>query len=275
MGAGLIVLSVAAFRNAHATEEQMDRALSATMSFLESGNIMSKIFSIPIQILTACKNGIVYVVTFPHRVASGLFNMICRTGTATKETIRTAIHWLVSLPRGIARSILTLLRHGSDAILSRLSDKSRQTWTSIVTSISTSTVGIFVANVGTTVANIYNTIITFDGITMFVSKYTDISRRISFTLNKVDDNLNSWGVAVETFVLSIIDTIRSVIATGTSTATNAYSSVVDYTSSSGTSKAIISAKVSSTLNYTNEWITDIFNKVIDVIHTSFNTITKR
>ena len=267
MGAGLIVLSVAAFRNANATEEQMDRAMSATMSMIESGNVLSKIASIPFQILTACKDAVVYVVTFPHRLLTRVLTVIGQTGTATKDTVNNAIRWFINLPGGVAKYILNLLRQGSNAILGRISDKSRQTWSAISTSITTSTFGVMVASIANIIGDTY---------TMLVLSFNSIGAtfsKLSSTMDKVDDKLNAWGFAVEMFLSKVVETIRNVyysnVVVGSGGGGGGGSNSLRRHFSSSSTATI------NTLNRAGEQLSEFLTKMLDVLATSLSAMTKR
>jgi hypothetical protein len=201
LGAGLIVLSVAAFRNANAPEAQLDRALSATLSTLESGgiqSIISKLLAIPFQVLSACKDAIINVIAFPYRFIWKVIAAVGRAGGTTERALTNVVRWIASLPVTIAQSLSRLVARGAQTILSRVSDRSRRTWEALAASISTSIVGMFVRDIASGISKAHVAILSaFSSLGMALTSMASL-------WDQVNNPLNDSALAVESCVLSVI-----------------------------------------------------------------------
>lgn len=146
LGAGLIVFSVAAFRNASAPEQEIDRALSATLKSLE--NVAAtpgfyRILSLPLQFLAACKAAVLSVVMLPFKFVHGSVSTVGRAGGATMQAVNSIIRWMVGLPGNIASSLTAFLGRGTRAVSSGISSQSQRA----VGAVSASFLGVFVRSI--------------------------------------------------------------------------------------------------------------------------------
>jgi hypothetical protein len=151
LGAGLIVFSVAAFRNASAPEQEIGRALSATLKSLE--NVAAtpgfyKFLSLPLQFLTACKAAVISVVMFPFKFVHGSVSTVGRAGGAIMQAVNSIIRWIVGLPGNLANSLTAFLGRGTRAMSSGLSNRSQRA----VDAVSVSFLGIFVRSIASSFA---------------------------------------------------------------------------------------------------------------------------
>ena len=146
LGAGLIVFSVAAFRNASAPEQEIDRALTATLKSLESVATTPgfyRILSLPLQFLAACKAAVVSVVMFPFRFVHGSVSTVGRAGGATMQAVSSIILWIAGLPGNLASSLTAFLGRGTRAVSSGVSNRSQRA----VGAVSASFLGVFVRSI--------------------------------------------------------------------------------------------------------------------------------
>jgi hypothetical protein len=250
LGAGLIVLSVAAFRNANAPEAQLDRALSATLSTLESGgiqSIISKLLAIPFQVLSVCKDAIVNVITFPFRLVWQVIAAVGRAGGTTEKALTNVARWIASLPSTIAQSLSRLVTRGAQTILSRLSDRSRRTWEALAASISASMVGGFARDIASGVSKAHLAMLSaFASLGMALTSLASL-------WDQVNNSLNDSALAVESFVLSVIGLVAQ---TGIRC-----------------SKFVWEGPTS--VNVAGVHLSEYFNTILESLSTSLATITKR
>jgi hypothetical protein len=146
LGAGLIVFSVAAFRNASAREPEIDRALSATLKSLEKVAAtpgFSKMLALPLQFLVACKDAVVSVVMLPFKFVLGSVSTVVRAGGATMQAVNSIIRWFVGIPGNLASSVMTFLGRGTRAMSNGVSNRSQRA----VGAVSASFLGVFVRSV--------------------------------------------------------------------------------------------------------------------------------
>jgi hypothetical protein len=146
LGAGLIVFSVAAFRNATAPEQGIDRALSATLKRLENVAAtpgFSKILSLPLQFLAACKAAVISVVMLPFKFVHGSVSTVGRAGGATMQAVNSIIRWIVGLPGNLASSLTASLGRGTRAASNGLSKRSQRA----AGVVSSSFLGVFVRSI--------------------------------------------------------------------------------------------------------------------------------
>lgn len=138
----MIILAVAAFRNATTPEQEIDRALSATLETLGSGTSsagFAKILSLPFQLLSACKEGIMYVCMLPFRFVSGSIKTVGSASNAMMEAVSSALAWIFGLPANLAKSLINVVGNGLKSLSNGLSDRSRRA----MEALSASFLGIF------------------------------------------------------------------------------------------------------------------------------------
>jgi hypothetical protein len=142
-GAGLIIVSIAAFRNATSPEQGMDRALLRTLESTDVKGI-SKLFSIPFELLVACKDAIVSVLLFPFRLVTASLGRLGRAGIASLDMIHSWVQWIVHLPAKFAHSLLGVLGNGLKSVSGGITEQSRR----IAAALSASFLGAFIRNLG-------------------------------------------------------------------------------------------------------------------------------
>ena len=125
LGGALIIISISALRNVASPEQGMDRALMETM---ESTGVkgLSKLLSIPFELLTACKNAIVSVLLFPFRLVTSTLARLGHAGNSTVDMIHRWVQWVANLPAQLFHSLVGVLGDRWHAVTNKLSDRSHQ-----------------------------------------------------------------------------------------------------------------------------------------------------
>jgi hypothetical protein len=143
LGAGLIVLSVAAFRNASSPEPG-----ALLLRTLESTDVrgISRLLSIPYEMLVSCKDAIAWVLLLPVRAVTGSLARVGRAGTATLDVLHRCILWIVHLPVQLVHSFLGRVADGLRRISGGLEQQSEQVWAAL----SASFLGALVRNLAET-----------------------------------------------------------------------------------------------------------------------------
>jgi hypothetical protein len=153
LGAGLIVVSVVSFRNATSPDTQaMERALLSTLESTDARSL-SKLLCLPLDMLMACKDAIVWAVLLPVRLLTGSLNRLGRAGNTTVDAINHLIQWMGHLPVQLVQSLLGVLGNGVSAISGRLADQSRQ----IAKLLSDSFLGAFFQSLAETFVGTFGT----------------------------------------------------------------------------------------------------------------------
>jgi hypothetical protein len=142
LGAGLIVLSVAAFRNASSPEPGVDGALLRTLESTDVQGI-SRLLSIPSEMLIACEDAIAWVLLLPVRAVTGSLARAGRAGKATLDVLHRCLLWMVHLPVQAVRSFLGAVVDGLQRVSGRLAQQSEH----VLAALSASFLGALVRNI--------------------------------------------------------------------------------------------------------------------------------
>jgi hypothetical protein len=239
LGGGLIVLSVVAFRNIHSTEQELDRVFSASLKAIESGAAvatLSKILSVPVQLLAACKNAIVSAVSFPFRLVHLSVVGIGQAGSATGHVIGDVIQWIIGLPGNAALSFVTFI-----------SNRSRRT----AEALSASAVAVFVRSLASSYSNsimAIHTALASIGLALSrgVSSLDSLSKSLVSTCGEVVSRMNARMMSTRNKILSV-------------GATSVYG--ISYSS--------------FTLRLYGEELVDFFNRILSRLSRSSGTRAKR
>jgi hypothetical protein len=152
-GAGLIVLSVAALRNANLPVEGVEQALLKT---LESTNMdkVWKVLAMPFDLLISAKDAVVWLVTLPFHLVSKSFRSLGRAGTAGATFVGSLIQWILQLPSQLLHSMMAALGTSWTAMSIKISETSQ----AALAPLSSSFLGVFFKNLGELFSNtIYGT----------------------------------------------------------------------------------------------------------------------
>lgn len=126
-GVGLLVLSLGALRNATNEEAAVEQAL---LTSLESTKFFDKVFEVlamPLDLLIATKDAIVWLVTLPFRLVFRSFKSVEKAGTSTMTFITNCIQWILHLPSQLLHSFLGLLGTSYSKIACQISETSHAT----------------------------------------------------------------------------------------------------------------------------------------------------
>jgi hypothetical protein len=140
VGAGLIILSISAFRNAHSSERSIDDTLA--MAFQNSAAMISRVVALPKSLLVACKNAIVSVLLFPFRLVAAALRQLGAAGNATVNSMNRFVDYMATLPFRFYQALTETLQNGFQVLVGGIQHQSRQ----FSAAISTSFLGVFYRN---------------------------------------------------------------------------------------------------------------------------------
>jgi len=110
LGAGLIFISVAAFRNVNQTpSDAADRVFLNTIE--KHTEQMLKLLFLPLEFLVACKDALVGMFLFPFRVLSSGLTRAGKLGESVLASVQNWFLWLLYLPTQILSSFLSGSKH--------------------------------------------------------------------------------------------------------------------------------------------------------------------
>ena len=120
----------------------MDKALLRT---LESTNVkgISKVLSMPLEWLIACKNAIISVLLSPFRLAAASLSRLGHAGNTVVSMFQRWVEWIANLPSQLVHSLSGVFQDGLRAVSAGFTGRSRQ----ISAALSASFLGGFMRNV--------------------------------------------------------------------------------------------------------------------------------
>ena len=133
VGVGFLVISLTAFRNLYASDPSMDNATLAA-AIQTSSRFVSNVLSLPSNILRACKNALVSVITFPFRLVGSILRGLGDAGNATVDAINRVFDWLSLLPSRMFSSLVDFFGKGFRSISVAVKEQSQKLFSDLSTS---------------------------------------------------------------------------------------------------------------------------------------------
>ena len=199
MGVGLIFLSISALRNASSPEQEIDRAVSATLAALESGttpamSALSKILSWPSNVLAGWWEVLMKIMWTPVDILSSSISSASQACDMAVSSVYQLMNWLLSLPGNLAHAIMAMLGSRAQKAVGQISKSSR----SLLDHASASFVGVLLHRIASSITS------TGTAIRMGCSYLSDMASRLVFDAIQFTNSAVSFGSASIDRTLGVI-----------------------------------------------------------------------